>query len=259
VSVLFEINDVSFGYGERRILHGISLILESGTFVGIIGPNGCGKTTLLDLMIRHRKPDGGVIRFRGKALEEVPRRALAREAALVPQHFYIDFPFTVKEVVMMGRYPFMGRFDTPSQADEDQVREVMASTHTRRFENRLVTELSGGERQRVVFARALAQDPDVLLLDEATSNMDIYHTLRLMESAAQRVRHEKKTVIAVMQDVNLAAAFCDVLVFMKNGSLVAHGPIQETLDSKILEAVFDVASHVYFESFTQSMKVAFRQ
>ncbi|MEE8431275.1 MAG: ABC transporter ATP-binding protein [Candidatus Desulfatibia sp.] len=256
---LFEIDQISFGYKSKRVIEGLSLTLAAGVFYGIIGPNGCGKTTLLDLMINHHQPAAGRIRYKGKTLAGYSKKALSREIALVPQNFYINFPFTAKEVVMMGRYPHIKRFAAPSTRDIRFVHDIMEQTDTLAFENRFITQLSSGERQRVIFARALAQDSPVLILDEATSNLDINHALGMLKLAAQGVEDETKTVIAVMQDINLAAAFCDHLIFVQHGNVVANGPVDKILNSEILRDVFQVDSKIYFEPYSDSMQVVFRK
>ncbi len=256
---LFEIDQISFGYKSKRVIEGLSLTLAAGVFYGIIGPNGCGKTTLLDLMINHHQPAAGRIRYKGKTLAGYSKKALSREIALVPQNFYINFPFTAKEVVMMGRYPHIKRFAAPSTRDIRFVHDIMEQTDTLAFENRFITQLSSGERQRVIFARALAQDSPVLILDEATSNLDINHALGMLKLAAQGVEDETKTVIAVMQDINLAAAFCDHLIFVQHGNVVANGPVDKILNSEILRDVFQVDSKIYFEPYSDSMQVVFKK
>ena len=256
---LFEIDQISFGYKSKRVIEGLSLTLTAGVFYGIIGPNGCGKTTLLDLMINHHQPAAGRIRYKGKTLAGYSKKALSREIALVPQNFYINFPFTAKEVVMMGRYPHIKRFAAPSTRDIRFVHDIMEQTDTLAFENRFITQLSSGERQRVIFARALAQDSPVLILDEATSNLDINHALGMLKLAAQGVEDETKTVIAVMQDINLAAAFCDHLIFVQHGNVVANGPVDKILNSETLRDVFQVDSKIYFEPYSDSMQVVFRK
>jgi len=127
------------------------------------------------------------------------------------------------------------------------------------FADRYVTELSGGERQRVVFARALAQDTPVLILDEATSNLDINYTLSLLNLAAGGVQSDAKTVIAVLQDINLAAAYCDYLIFMSNGQIVNHGPVKEILNPEVVGSVFNVDSKVYYDNYSDSLQVVFRK
>jgi iron complex transport system ATP-binding protein len=195
----------------------------------------------------------------GKSVSSYPKRVLARRIALVPQNFYINFPFTAQEVVMMGRYPHLGRFTYPSEEDQHLVAKIMDRTGTIEFKDRRVTELSGGERQRVVFARALAQNTDCLVLDEATSNLDISHSLALLQLVAGRVATLGRTAIAVFQDINLAAAHCDELIFMQAGRIAASGPVDAVLTPKILSEVFDVEARVYDEPFTGARQVAFRR
>ncbi len=257
MGVLFEIEDLAFSHGPKPVLAGLSASLESGKFHGIIGPNGCGKSTLVDLLIHHKKPERGRIRYRGKPLSDYTRTALSKEIALVPQNFYINFPFTAAEVVAMGRYPRISRFARPSENDIRVIRQVMERTDTLRFKDRYVTQLSGGERQRVIFARALAQDARVLVMDEPTSNLDINHAINVMKLAFEGVRQESKTAVAVMQDINLAAVFCDSLIFMRDGKIVAQGPVRDVLTSDILDQVFDVESKVYDEPYLDAPQALF--
>lgn len=254
----FELDSVCFAYGRRQIFSSLTLRLERGCFYGLIGPNGCGKTTLLDLLCRLRVPDRGTIRLQGRPLADYARRELARRISLVPQDFLINFPFTAFEVVMMGRYPHLLRFTAPDDRDRAMVADVMDSTDTALFRHRLVTELSGGERQRVVFARALAQDAEVMLLDEATSNLDINHSLALLNLAARQVREKHRTILATFQDINLAAAFCSHLIFMQRGAIAGFGPTDEVLESEILRRLFGVRAKVYFEPYTASKQVVFK-
>jgi ABC-type cobalamin/Fe3+-siderophores transport system ATPase subunit len=255
----FEINHISFHYADRRVIDDISLALVPGKFYGIIGPNGSGKTTMLDLLARHRLPDEGDISYQGKLLSSFSKKELSKEIALVPQNFYINFPFTVEQIVMMGRYPHIPRFSAPSADDLNILQRVMQLTEINEFANRYITELSGGERQRVVFARALAQDTPVLILDEATSNLDINFSINLLNIAEQRVRTNENTVVAVMQDINLAAGYCDYLIFMSGGKIAAHGDTRSVLNPETLRAVFNIEAKVYEESYSRSLQVVFRK
>ncbi len=256
---LFEIEKISFLYNGKKVIDDFSIMLDPGRFYGVLGPNGSGKTTLIDLIINHRQPAEGQIRYKGEPLSGYTKKALSREIALVPQNFYINFPFTASEVVMMGRYPHMPRFSAPSDADIRIVLDIMEKTETLLFEHRYITQLSGGERQRVVFARALAQEAPVLVLDEATSSLDINHAISLMKMATRRVREDGKTVIAIMQDINLAASFCDYLIFLNNGKITAKGPVDEVLTCETLQTVFGVESKVYFEPYLESLQVVFKK
>ena len=255
----FQIENVSFFYGEKAVIRELSLILESGKFYGLIGPNGCGKSTLLDILIRVRKPASGNILFNGKPLGDYSKRALSKVLALVPQNFYINFPFTAKEIVTMGRYPHIPRFAQATNEDIRIIEDIMKKTETEPFKNRFISELSGGERQRVVIARALAQDTPFLFLDEATSNLDINHALSLLNLAKEGTEKSDKTVVSVMQDINLAALFCDEFVFMKEGRVVKSGPACDTLRSDTLKEVFDVDSKIVNDEFSDAMQVIFRR
>jgi iron complex transport system ATP-binding protein len=255
----FELDDISFYYSDKKVIDGVSINFAPAKFYGIIGPNGSGKTTILDLLAGHRQPTNGKLRYLGKALSSYSKLELSKEIALVPQNFYINFPFTVKQIVMMGRYPHIARFAAPSADDWERVREVMDKSEIVDFADRYVTELSGGERQRVVFARALAQATPVLILDEATSNLDINFSLSLLNLAAGGVQSAGKTVIAVLQDINLAAAYCDYLIFMSKGKIVHHGPVSEILSPAVMDSVFNVDSKVYFDNYSESLQVVFRK
>ena len=255
----FAARDITYCYDDHRVIDGISMTLAPGKFYGIIGPNGCGKTTVLDLLCKHRRPASGSITYNGKDLHRFSSKALAREIAVVPQNFYINFPFRTREVVMMGRYPFIARFSPPSAEDTRIVEDAMHKTGTDEFENRFITELSGGERQRVVFARSLAQNTPVLILDEATSNLDVSHSLGLLDVVARQVKQDGKTVVAVFQDINLAAMYCEDLLFMKQGRVVVHGPIAEVLNPDTMRMVFNVEAKIYFERYSGTKQVVFKR
>lgn len=252
------LDNVSFSYDQERVLKEISLTFEPGQFYSILGPNGCGKTTLLDLLIGHMKPDSGGVFLRRRPLAAWSRKEIARTISLVSQNYNINFPFTVEEVVMMGRHPWIPRFSQPGEGDMQRVKSVMARTGTDVFRDRKITALSGGERQRCVFARALCQDTPILFLDEAFSNMDINHTLRLLNLVKEEVRKQKRTVISVFHDINLASIWSDQLIFMKQGRVAAFGPTAKVMDAAIIEDVFHVKSHVVYNEYSQARQACFK-
>lgn len=255
---MYALQGLGFSYGEQPVLADIDLNLEPGRFYGVIGPNGSGKTTLLDILCGHQPPHSGAIYYKGRSLARYSKKALSRAIALVPQNFYINFPFTGEQIVMMGRYPHIPRFSAPGPKDREKVAEIMKATETEPFRQRLVTRLSGGERQRLIFARALVQETPVLILDEATSNLDIGHTLRLLTIALDRVNQQEKTVISVFQDINLAARFCHALICMRQGRLIAVGPTEQVLTPAILADVFDVPARVRYEPYVNAYQVLFK-
>lgn len=255
----FVLSNIDFSHPGRTLFHGLDLELPAGRFTGIVGPNGCGKTTLLDLICRHQAPRGGNIRYAGRPLSAYGRRALARQIALVPQDYGINFPFSVEEVVMMGRYPHTPRFAAPSAEDVDRVAQVMADCEVLALKDRPVTTLSGGERQRVIFARALAQDTPVLVLDEATANLDVHHALKLMDRVAALVEDEQRTVIAVFQDLNLAAGYSGEIVLLEAGRVVAAGPTAGVLTPRNLKRVFAIEARVDHDDFTGRLQVRYKR
>ena len=257
--LLFECENISFGYTAAPVIENFSMSFASGKFYGVIGPNGSGKSTILDLLCRHLEPENGRITYNGKDLSLFSRKQLSKEIAMVPQNFYINFPYTIEEIVMMGRYPHIPRFTAPTSADISIVNDVMEKTGINEFAGRFITELSGGERQRVIFARALAQSTPVLILDEATSNLDINYSLNLLNISDQGVQVQKKTVIAVMQDINLAAAYCDYLIFLNGGQIAAHGSTRNVLTPDTIHKVFGVNAKVYLESYSDTLQVVFRK
>jgi iron complex transport system ATP-binding protein len=255
----FELDDVSFSHGANRIFEGLSMEVAAGRFHGILGPNGCGKTTLLDLLAGHLRPDVGNITFDGLRIDVYPRRLLAKRLALVPQEEAAWFPCTVEQMVMMGRYPHLPRFSRPTQRDRAVVSRVLRASGIAEFRHRAVTALSGGERQRVVFARALAQEAEVLLLDEATSHLDPAHALALLSVARDRVATGGATVLAVFHNPNLAALFCDELILMGAGRVFEQGPVEEVLTSEAVGRLYHVAARVGFDAFAGARQVVFRR
>jgi ABC-type cobalamin/Fe3+-siderophores transport system ATPase subunit len=254
---LFSLQEVWFGYKKTQVLENINLTLAKGKFYGLIGPNGSGKTTLLDLLTATTKPDRGVITLKGRPLSTFSRLELARMLALVPQDFILGFDYTVFDIVLMGRHPHIPRFASPSGRDLDLVEEALAVMDIATLRDRVVTDLSGGERQRVVVARALAQDTEVLILDEATSNLDIRHTIEIMKVISNRVATKALTVVAAVHDLNLAAAFCDEIIVLRNGEIICCGPVHKILTDTLIREVFSVDSHVSYHPETLTPRIEY--
>ena len=252
---LFQINKVSFSYGNGPVLDAIDLDIPGGCFFGILGPNGSGKTTLLDILAGIKQPDSGQVFFNGRELSSLARPGLARELSLVPQEFLIHFPFTVEEVALMGRHPHIARFAAPGQQDLEAVQEALAALALEHLAHKQVTELSGGEKQRTVLARAWAQNAPVTLLDEPTSNLDINHTLSVLGALKERVRSLGHSVVVILHDLNLAAAFCDQVALLQNGKVRFSGPCREALTGDTIQEVFGVKSLVRWDEFARASQV----
>ena len=255
---LWTLRDVCFAYGRTKVLRHIDLEVRSGYCHGILGPNGSGKSTLLDLLCGLQTPQSGAIEFYGRPLQSWSRRQLARMEALVPQEFTVRYGFTVREIVAMGLHPHLHRFATPSEPDLELIETTLAATGIANLADRSVTQLSGGEKQRVAVARALVQQPEVLVLDEATSSLDIHHSLEILRLIRHRFESEALQVVAVMHDLNLASFFCDRLIFLKEGKVVAQGRTEEMLTPEIIAAVYGVEAQVTDNTFTNSRQVSFR-
>ncbi len=253
-----RLEHIDFFHGSSRILTDVTCDFPAGQFYAILGPNGSGKTTLLDLISGFRTPNTGRVLLEETPVTAFSKRNTARIISLVSQSYEVNFPFQVKEVVMMGRHPHIDRFARPSKDDRDRVDQVMEMTGIAHLAERAVTHLSGGEKQRCAFARALCQDTPVLLLDEAFSNMDIHHTFHLLGLVKKAVQENGKTVIAVLHDVNLAAGFSHELLFLKQGRIAAMGDTQAVLTQQNIETVFNVTSKVEYNAYVQARQVYFK-
>ncbi|HCJ10321.1 MAG TPA: heme ABC transporter ATP-binding protein [Clostridiales bacterium] len=234
-----EVSGVDLAYGETPVLSGIDFKVEAGEFVGLIGPNACGKSTLLRAVSRVLRPVSGRILLNGRDLwRELSLRETSRLVAVVPQDFPANFPFTVQETVMMGRLPYVSRLKGERPEDLARTRRAMEATGTAHLAHRPLAELAGGDRQRVVVAKALAQDPELLLLDEPTSHLDINHQVEILDLLLRLNRTEGLTIVIVLHDLNLASMYCRRLLLLAGGSLAAEGPPSEVLTVANLEKVY---------------------
>lgn len=235
--------DTTLSYGAARILKGISLETHTGEFVGIIGPNGSGKSTLLKCIYRVLKPDGGCIWLGDQELHEMKIRNSARKVAVVAQHNYYNFEFSVREVVMMGRAPHKKMLEKDGAKDFEIVDQALKTVGMYEFADRNFSTLSGGEQQRVILARALAQQTPCLILDEPTNHLDITHQLQLMEL----VRGLNVTVLSAIHDLNIAAMYCDRLYILKDGEIVGSGTPEELLTPETIRRVYQVESEIVWD------------
>ncbi|WP_394327395.1 ATP-binding cassette domain-containing protein [Halopelagius longus] len=240
--------------GGTTILDGVSLDVDTGTFVGLIGPNGAGKTTLLRALNGALTPALGRVEVAGERIDRLGSKAASRLVATVPQDTSVSFDFDARETVRMGRTPHLSRFGGWSDEDSAAVERAMERTDVTGLADRAVTGLSGGERQRVLIARALAQATPLLLLDEPTASLDINHQVRTLELVSELVA-EGKTAVAAIHDLNLAAHYCDELVLLSGGGVVAAGPPAEVLTEANLEGAFDANAVVSRHPVTGSVYV----
>jgi iron complex transport system ATP-binding protein len=247
---LLRAGDVTFGVNGTKILRRVSLALQPGEFVGLIGPNGAGKSTLLKVISGLWRGADGTLELLGRPLNNYQPKEAAQIIAHVPQFTLLDFAFTVREVVLMGRSPHLGRFQLEGPRDRAIADQAMQITNTLDLAGRFVNTLSGGERQRVLIARALAQQPQILLLDEPTSNLDIRHQLGVLELIRALAHDQGLGVLAAIHDLDSAARFCDRLVLLAQGAVVAEGRPADVLTADTLGRVFGVEIWVERDSRT---------
>ena len=249
------IDDIDCYYGSVQILENIQFTVRNGEFLGILGPNGSGKTTLLKSISRVLKPQKGTILIGEENIYKMKTVDVAKQMAVVPQSTPVSFDFTALEVVLMGRNPHMARFKMEGKKDLDIAKNSMQLTRIWEFADRPVTELSGGERQRVIIARALTQEPQILLLDEPTTHLDISNQLEIMDLIKNLCKTKKLLIVAVFHDFNLAARYCDSIILLNDGKIVAAGKSNETLTSENVKKVFNVDTIVKKHPITGSLHV----
>jgi len=239
--IMLEATNIHYAYDSQAVLRGVDMQVAAGEFVGIIGPNGSGKTTLLRTLGGVITPDQGQVHFEGKAVSDVSRTALARRMACLTQTVNVNLPFSVRQVVLLGRNPHLKRFQRIGPADEQIAQKAMTDAAVDDLADKFVTEISAGERQRVFIAMALAQQPDLLMLDEPTSHLDIAHQVRIYELLTRLHRQRSLTVVIVSHDLNLAAEYCQKLILLDAGRVAQTGSAQQVIRKDILEKVYGTA------------------
>ena len=247
--------NLSYEIQAETLLEGVDLHADRGQLVGLIGPNGAGKSTLLRTISGILNYREGTVRLDGDDLKSLSSRDIAAGLALIPQIAPYTHGFTSIELVLMGRYPHLGRFQIEGKEDDRIARDSMRLTRTEQFADRTLDTLSGGERQRVFVSRALAQQPRVLLLDEPTSNLDVLHQLKVFDLVRQLI-DDGLTAVAAIHDLNMAARYCDRLVLLKNGRVLAEGSPEEVLVPETMESAFGVRAAVYRDPMTDSLAIS---
>ena len=242
---ILDVQHISKSYSQNKIFSSLNWTVERGHFWGIIGPNGCGKTTLLHLISGVEKLDEGQILFEGQSVHKYSRKSLAQKVAVLKQDGIPSLPYTVREVIEMGRYPFQSWFGKEEHKQKnDIVEEILHLLDLNELASAPLHLLSGGQRQRVALGKVMAQQPKLVLLDEPTTFLDLRYQMQFMELVSKWQREQGLTVIAVMHDLNLASLFCEQLLLLSKGEIYVQGPPVEVLSSEIIQSIFDVSSHV---------------
>ncbi len=251
---ILELSHVSFKRRERYIMKQLNLSLSSGRFIGIIGPNGTGKSTLLRIMANLLKPQSGTVHFSGKALNKMTDKEVAQAITYMPQSTVLDYEFTVEQVVLMGRHPHRKKWQSTQAADYGIAEQAMGQTGILHLKDRFITTLSGGERQLVFLARSITQQSDILLLDEPTSDLDIYHQLQICEVIRELVK-DGKTVVAAIHDINLAARHCNELLLLRDGEIIAYDQPEQAITVENLLEVFQTNTVTYDDPFFSKRQI----
>jgi len=255
--MVLNILGVTCGYGTSVVLKDASVQINSADFVGIVGPNGSGKSTLIRTISRVLKPLYGKVVVKGEDIYHLPASEVAKEMAVVTQERGLDFPFTVRDVVMMGRLPHIKRFTRESARDLEAVARAMDLTDTVLLADRQVNELSGGEKQRVMLARALAQEPKILVLDEPTSYLDLNYQIETMELLVRLRREYGLTIVMVLHDLNLASRYCDYLLVVKKGVIYAIGSPYEVITTNMIKEVYGCEVSVEYPNSLERPYIVF--
>ena len=236
--------DIKMEIGNNEILKGVSIDSKNREFIGIIGPNGSGKSTLLKCIYRILKPNNGCIMLGEEDISKMSVKESAKKLAVVAQHNYYNFDFSVGEVVLMGRSPHKKSLEPDNSEDYYIVNESLEKVGMLGFKNRSFSTLSGGEQQRVILARALAQQTPCLILDEPTNHLDIKYQLSLLNI----VKSLNLTIISAIHDLNIASMYCDRLFVMKNGRIVGMGTPQEVLTKEFIKEIYDIDVEIVYDS-----------
>jgi iron complex transport system ATP-binding protein len=235
---------ITVGYGADPVVRDLTLDIPDGQVTTVIGPNGCGKSTMLRAMARLLKPTAGRVRLDGEAIEAVPTREVSRRLALLPQSPIAPDGLLVRDLVGRGRHPHQRWFAQWSSSDEGVVERALRMTDTWELRERPIDQLSGGQRQRAWIAMTLAQDTDLVLLDEPTTFLDLAHQVEVLDLVTRLNRERGRTVAMVLHDLNLAARYSDLVVVMKAGVIVATGTPREVFTAPMLEEVFGLKADV---------------
>lgn len=240
-----SLRQLSFSYRTQTVLQDINLEIPHQSLLALIGPNGSGKTTLLRVMSKALRPQQGTVLLDSRPLASFSARDLAQKLAVISSEQHFEFPFSVADVVAMGRFPHLNRLARMSGQDWKIVDEAMEKTCVLHFRNRSISQLSSGEKQRVLIARAIAQQPSLLMLDEPNAHLDINHQIAIFNLLRRLNRQHQMTVIVVLHDLSAAAAFCDTMVLLHRGQIVRTGKPAEVITAELIQQTYGAEVTVF--------------
>lgn len=242
---MIKVVDVSYAYEKKTVIHHINTEINRNIMTGIIGPNGCGKTTFMKLITGILVPSKGYVLLDNKDIKTYSKKQIAQKISVLSQHVVDGFQFTVYEIVSLGRYAHQqGLFSTWTDEDERIVQLTMEQTGVTSLKDRTLDSLSGGEKQRVFLAQCLAQQPDIIILDEPTNHLDIKYQIEICELLRELVDSGEMTVICIFHDLNLASLFCDEIILMKDGKLIEKNQTNKILTNKFIKDVYHSALEI---------------
>lgn len=244
-NIIYSVKELSFAYGKHEVLKGLSFNLHEGKITTLIGANGCGKSTLFNLMTKNLKPDSGDITLNGKNIEDIRLKDFAKQAAIVHQYNTAPADLTVEKLISYGRTPYQKLgMSQNAEEDEKKIQWAMEITNTLKLKDKPVAKLSGGQKQRVWIAMALAQDTKILFLDEPTTYLDIRYQLQILKLIKQLNREFGMTIVMVLHDINQSLYYSDEIVAMKDGKIIAQGLPEEIITTELVQSVYDVDLHI---------------
>lgn len=240
METIINCSNIEFSYNGTNVLNGINLSIEPGQMIGILGANGAGKSTLLKIICGVLKPNTGDILFNNKSISAMDRREIAKGIAYIPQDPTYAFPFTVNEVVLMGRAPYIGRFEFERDIDQEIATKALESVGIYHLKNRLISEVSAGERQLASIARGLVQEPKIMILDEPATYLDVKHRTEIMNILKSLKEERNISIIAATHDIFSSLFYFDEILILKDGKILAEGKADQVITSEMLTLAYGI-------------------
>ncbi|OPJ55391.1 ABC transporter ATP-binding protein [Alkalithermobacter paradoxus] len=235
-----KVNNLNWSFGNEKILDNIDIQIEKGKFYSIIGPNGSGKTTLFRNISKALEVPRNSIFIENKDISKLSSKDISKRISCVPQNTIVEFDFSVMDVVLMGRTPYLRRFQDETNGDIQIAKKAMEMTNTWHLKDKKINQISGGERQRAIIARAIAQSTDIILLDEPISNLDIHNQVEILDTIKRLNKENDLTVVAILHDLNLASAYSDEILLLNKGKIVSKGTPEKVLTEENIKSVYNM-------------------